>query len=265
MIKLFEQHSKEQDLHTLCEEYDIKYYSINDDYTIDVDGNVDIGHKHIRGVLPIKFNRVEGHFNCEENNLTSLLGCPNYVGGAFNCCNNDLKTLEHSPNYVGEDFYCVGNYISSLKGITEHINGGLYCQDNDLETLEYSPKYLRGDINCNLNKLTSLKGSPYKIYGNFICSNNDLTTLEYLPNDIEGLLAFNGNRITSLKGLSNNFKDITYGDNPLPGSIIHLSHDETLILIKYQEEYGIWNSDGTLNMPRFGMFITDMKIGTFYN
>ena len=176
-------------------------------------------------------------------------------------CNNSLKSLEYSPNFVGEDFYCSGNYISSLDGITEHINGGLYCQDNDLKTLEHSPKYLRGDINCNLNKLTSLKGSPSKIYGNFICSNNDLTTLEYLHTDIEGLLAFNGKKITSLKGISNNFKDITCGDNPFPEVIGNLSYDVINKLIKHQEEYGIWNSDYSLNINRFNMFINDLKTG----
>jgi hypothetical protein len=30
--------------------------------------------------LPVKFGKVSGYFACYENKLTTLKGCPNYVG-----------------------------------------------------------------------------------------------------------------------------------------------------------------------------------------
>ena len=72
---------------------------------------------------------------CDNNQLSSLLGCPSYVGGDFNCDNNKLTTLEGGPNEIGYDFYCSGNPISNVYNI---FNDYKEYQDS----LDYN--YLRG-------------------------------------------------------------------------------------------------------------------------
>jgi hypothetical protein len=64
-----------------CKKY-LKNYTVNPDKTIDVNGNV--GLEYILNdmeKLPVKFGKVSGYFSCFGNNLTTLEGCPKYVGG----------------------------------------------------------------------------------------------------------------------------------------------------------------------------------------
>ena len=65
----------EQEIHKICNELDIKFYTINQDGSIDVLGNVSIV-KYKLNDIPIKFNKVSGYFYCGGMNLTSLNNCP---------------------------------------------------------------------------------------------------------------------------------------------------------------------------------------------
>ena len=65
----------------------IKEYTINEDLSVDVEGNVDISGKGL-GTIPVKFGRVGGYFTCHSNRLTSLQGSPQEVGGSFYCSSN---------------------------------------------------------------------------------------------------------------------------------------------------------------------------------
>ncbi len=58
------------------EKYNIKNYTINSDEYIDVDGNVDLRCKELENKLPLKFNKVNSHFSCSCNKLTTLEGSP---------------------------------------------------------------------------------------------------------------------------------------------------------------------------------------------
>jgi hypothetical protein len=59
---------------------------------------------------------VRNHFNCGDNELTSLEGAPT-VGGMFFCHNNKLTTLKGAPPSVGGEFYCYKNpLLKSLEG-----------------------------------------------------------------------------------------------------------------------------------------------------
>jgi hypothetical protein len=104
-----------------CEKY-LKNYTINFDNTIDVDGDVYLPNKlGDMEKLPVKFGKVSGNFWCSGNNLTTLEGCPNYVGGSFYCEYNNLTTLEGCPRYVGGNFYCSDNNLTTLKGIEKCV------------------------------------------------------------------------------------------------------------------------------------------------
>jgi len=114
-----------------CEKY-LKNvnYTINNDGTIDVDGKVDLDNDMKK--IPVKFGKVSGSFSCDVNNLTSLEGCPNYVGGDFLCYENKLTTLEHCPKYIGGKWFdCDDNELTTLKGIEKcEIIGDFRCYDN---------------------------------------------------------------------------------------------------------------------------------------
>ena len=97
-------------------------YFINDDLTIDIKGSFLIDHEKI-GNFPeyIQFGKVEGAFDCADNNMTSLKGCPEYVGGYFACDHNKLSTLIGCPKRVDGSFHCNENkkvftnkYVRSL-------------------------------------------------------------------------------------------------------------------------------------------------------
>ena len=82
----------EQDIHKICEKYNIKNYIINPDGSIDVEGDVFISNKNL-DKLPLKFNYVSGVFVCSYNKLTSLEGSPKEVGIKLYCTGNPLTTL----------------------------------------------------------------------------------------------------------------------------------------------------------------------------
>jgi len=108
------------------------------------------------GIIP---DIINGDFNCDEINLTTLEGGPKEVKGNFNCDFNKLTNLKYLP-LIGESISCEGNQLTSLEGCPSKINGDLYC---------------------NNNQLTSLKGGPDYIDGNFVCVNNKLKSLEFCP------------------------------------------------------------------------------------
>jgi hypothetical protein len=103
-----------------CKKY-LTNYTINPDNTIDVDGSVKLNDRlGDMKKLPVKFGKVSGYFWCDGNKLTTLEGCPNYVGGYFFCDGNNLTTLEYCPKYIGS--------IIHTGIITHHILGNVQCK-----------------------------------------------------------------------------------------------------------------------------------------
>jgi hypothetical protein len=140
----------------ICNKYKIENYTINNDGSIDVDGDVDLSYEKLTE-LPLTFNKVSGNFNCSINQLTRLKGSPRWVGGWFSCSYNDLTSLEFSPDYVADDFSCRGNELTDLVG---------------------SPKEVGGDFFCDNNKnLITIKGCSEKIGSVFYCSNTPLGSI----------------------------------------------------------------------------------------
>ena len=67
--------------------------------------------------------KVVGDFNCSDNELKSLEGCPQTVGGSFYCWNNQLKSLEGCPQTVGGNFYYFNNEkLTSLTRINFYVH-----------------------------------------------------------------------------------------------------------------------------------------------
>jgi hypothetical protein len=165
----------------ILEELKIQNYIINDDLTVDVNGNVNIAYMRLTKI-PIKFGTINGFFYCDNNQLITLTGAPIEVHGDFNCYNNKLTSLKNSPNIINGDFYCSCNLLLSLEYIPNKIYGNFGCSDNKLISLEDGPNEVYGNFDCSYNKLISLKGIPKIIKGKFLWINNNekLESLEPL-------------------------------------------------------------------------------------
>ena len=103
----------------LCKEYNITKYTINDDYSIDVDGNVDLSSRDLTKI-PIKFNNVTGFFTCVGNQLVDLENAPRRVERNFMCqhqYNGSFISLKGAPEYVGFRFDFNDN--ENLKDFTD--------------------------------------------------------------------------------------------------------------------------------------------------
>ena len=129
MIKLFEQFNNEQEIHDICKKYKIKNYTINPDGSVDVNSNVDLSDMNLTE-LPLKFNKVSGYFDCGNNQLTTLEGCPKEVSGSFSCYGNQLTTLVGCPEKVGGSYNCYINKLTSLDGYNGDYEK-LYCDNKD--------------------------------------------------------------------------------------------------------------------------------------
>ena len=126
------------EIRNICEEYNIKNYTINDDMSISVNGHVDLTFKNLKSI-PITLKEVSGDFDCSGNQLTSLKYCPETVGGYFSCSNNQLASLK----------YC-----------SKEVSGYFNCHYNQLTSLEYCPETVGGDFNCYRNQITNFDGLP---------------------------------------------------------------------------------------------------------
>ncbi len=147
------------EIHKICKEHNIKYYTINDDMSISVNGIVVLSYRNLKSI-PITFKEVSGYFSCSNNQLTSLEGCPETVGGGFYCNVNQLTSLKGCPETVGGHFSCSNNQLTSLKYCPETVGGDFYCNVNQLTSLEYCPETVGGDFSCHSNNLTNFDGLP---------------------------------------------------------------------------------------------------------
>lgn len=80
------------------------------DGSINVNGAVDLSYLKLKK-LPLKFNKINGDFNCSDNQLTSLEGAPKEITGDFYCNSNDLNDLSYIPNLIHGDFICYHNNV----------------------------------------------------------------------------------------------------------------------------------------------------------
>lgn len=127
------------------DENGVENYNINDDLTVDVNGDVQLPCRNF-SQLPVKFGEVIGRFNLFQcKNLLSLAGCPKKVGKWFGCHECDsLTSLKGGPEYVGEMFHCHScPNLTSLVGAPLEVGSWFTCN--------------------NCPKLVSLKGLPLVI------------------------------------------------------------------------------------------------------
>ena len=146
--KIFENKNNSELIKEL-EKFGIENYTINNDGTIDVDGDVSLYNRGLTKI-PFKFGKVTGYFTCSNNKLSSLVGCPEEVSKHFDCSYNQLEDLIGGPQEVGGVYFCYNNKLETLEGCAGDIGGYFYCQYNRLVMLDCS-SVINGDINCNYN------------------------------------------------------------------------------------------------------------------
>ncbi len=120
---------------TLPSDYFENLKSEGHQYIINVKGNLDISRKELNKIS-IQFYHVEGFFACDNNQLTSLKGCPQYVSDNFFCSHNQLMSLKHCPQSINGFFHCYDNQLTSLEYFPRNISRHCYLVNND-ELLKY--------------------------------------------------------------------------------------------------------------------------------
>lgn len=130
-----------------------KTWKLNSDGTYDTNASVALDKTFVdaNGKLKVKFNKAKYNFDCSAIGLTSLEGCPKYVGGEFSCEDNELVSLEGGPKYAGS-YNCEFNKLTSLKGAPEKVKWDFICSNNKtLESLEGCPKEVGGTFSIAIS------------------------------------------------------------------------------------------------------------------
>ena len=148
-----------KEIYEICKKYNILNYTINPDGSIDVSGGVYLSYRKLDR-LPLKFNRVLGQFDCSYNELTSLEGCPKYVGGSFFCSGNKITTLEGGPDIVNLNYFSNFNVLLiSTKGFPSIVSNDVsirFC--HKLTSLEdYNLSYEKLDIDNKVKIIRKVK------------------------------------------------------------------------------------------------------------
>ena len=119
-----------------------EWWVLNENDEVDVEGSVGMSNMNLTEI-PVKFGAIKGHFNCVNNNLTTLKNCPTSVGYSFRFHKNNLT--DYFKNIKEEDFKCWSMGLNWLEIIEEYpflINiGKKYIDRNMLKYyLSHFPK-----------------------------------------------------------------------------------------------------------------------------
>lgn len=156
-----------------CWRSDIKHYTINEDYTVDVYEDI----YTLNTKIPLRFRKVFGNFRCSNLGLTKLEGCPIEVSGDFDCSRNKLTTLEGCPEIVTGNFDCSYNNLYDLVCNLKYVYGKFDCLKNQIESLESSPFDVYGDFNCAENPLYDMNGFKVNYHKDFDCFNAPISNI----------------------------------------------------------------------------------------
>jgi hypothetical protein len=152
--------STKEDIAVWLKHYGVEDFTINDDLTVDVSGDVNLkskftgheietdiyvgdnlGHTVVEEKLsgiPFQFGKVEGNFDISDNGydktvvdvegLKSLKGCPTEVKGNFDCSANPaLRSLEDGPKVVGGNLNISNTSVESLDK-APRVNGQITAE-----------------------------------------------------------------------------------------------------------------------------------------
>lgn len=169
MIRRYKDHIskylKERSITKFLEENRVLRYTINDDLSVDVDGDVDISNNPISyyhndksyNTIPCKFNNISGYFDCSHNQLSSFENFPNSVGSDLRADHNSFTSLDGFKTSVGDRLDITHNLIESVTNLNgmnldnvdlssnpiKHISSEVINMSNfeDISTFDNTPIY----------------------------------------------------------------------------------------------------------------------------
>ena len=108
------------------------YNDLNIDYQ---GGDLEVYKMNLNS-LSYSPQHITGNFDCDFNELCSLVGGPLKVDGNYNCYYNKLTDLVGCASHIGKTLRCSNNEITSLVGIHKIIKS---C--NEIKFNPYDIKY----------------------------------------------------------------------------------------------------------------------------
>ena len=166
---------EDKEIHKTCEIYNITNYKINNGL-VDVNTHINLRYKKLTE-LPLNFGTINGNFDCNSNELTTLKGCPKIINGFFSCSFNRLTSLENGPSEVDGFYSATDNYLTDLVGLAKQINGDFYGDYNLIYTTKGSEtSWITGHVILSQTPI-------YEIYQHF--HNAGLVENEFLSYLIE--------------------------------------------------------------------------------
>lgn len=147
----------------------LKNYTINEDGTIDVDGDVHVS-AHLLGLgkLPyyIKFGIVSETFGWMGSTVQSLRGSPEQCGNFFVDYAVNVNTFEHFPKIINKKLTMYHDGLDTFCGLSERVK-------HIGEEIEFSQKAIKsGGIGLILTGLPKLKYGgftpPWKIISKYM-------------------------------------------------------------------------------------------------
>lgn len=152
------------------------------------------------------FDRVDGNVNVGNSSISSLVGCPKYVGGHFDAHLCKITDLIGSPEHVEGDFSCSHNgKLKSLKGCPKYVGGEFNAFSSAITSIDDFPEYVGEKISFQGDThMYNLTGLPEEIDNDLDIAHCEFKSLEGLPKKINGKLY--------IKGLTLNNKPVTIDD-----------------------------------------------------
>lgn len=197
---------EEIDIKNWLDQYNVKNYTINQDKTVTVNGDVDLSGKDLTKI-PVKFSEVHGPFDISLNKLTDLSFCPEKVTGGFFVHDNELTSLVGGPKEVGESYDCDNNKLSDLQGAPEKVGKAFIC---------------------SFNPLKSLNGCPKEVGKYFKAIDCGLTVIDDFPKIVGSNVHLNRNKLKTLKGINKFVKEIGGGSKNSPNGTINVTGNNEL-------------------------------------
>jgi hypothetical protein len=147
----------------------IENYIINDDLTVDVDGNVSIGERDLIRI-PVQFGVIKGWFDCSSNKLKSLQGSPKDCNHVFDCSHNELTSLEFIPQNCKRVICYWNDELTSLEGAPKNAKIDSDFSKQEVEAYKNGNKI----VESRLSKFRQWTEFPIRIRYSFHFKGNEL-------------------------------------------------------------------------------------------
>ena len=211
--------SQNNDVKEWVKKLKLTSYKINKDGRVDVRGDVKFDSSMIDkrfNILPVKFGHVTGDFSVAHCGINSMVGFPEKVDGDFDIEGNQITSLEDGPAHVGKTYNAKGNkQLTILLGWPKFIGGDAIFEACNIQSMRGigAGSTVVGSLQMSRNPgLRRIDGFPERVQckptaltyndafgdddqmGYVDFSNCDIMTTVGLPEEIDGDLFMRENK-----------------------------------------------------------------------